>query len=69
MPELVALSELELEIYSYFICFPEMLSPHSFLSSTSFSMRRRSRARNSRLPRPHWTRKLYEFPAVTKVGG
>eukprot|EP00959_Pyramimonas_sp_CCMP1952_P257506 5380111-Pyramimonas_sp.AAC.1 len=26
-------------------------------------------ARNARLPRPHCTRKLYEFPAVAKVDG
>eukprot|EP00959_Pyramimonas_sp_CCMP1952_P443957 9294559-Pyramimonas_sp.AAC.1 len=32
-------------------------------------MRPRPRARNSRLPRPHCTRKLYEFLAVTKVDG
>eukprot|EP00959_Pyramimonas_sp_CCMP1952_P409464 8581326-Pyramimonas_sp.AAC.1 len=45
-----------------------MLFPRSFLSCASSSMRPRPRARNARSPRPHSTRKLYEFPAVTKVG-
>ncbi|CAK0809389.1 unnamed protein product [Prorocentrum cordatum] len=43
-----------------------MLSPRCVFS-TSSSMRLRPRARNARLPRPRCTRKLYEFPAVTKV--